>query len=270
MRWGCFLLQPHEATSLRPYATTDMKAALKQRSGSLAATLAEQERVWGPMRRFRVAKGFVASIAPDCSQRAVRVPAVAAAPRIDGALDDACWKTAPAQGDFRTARDRQPARYATVWRAVRLNTTLYLGIQCDQDMTQPAAHATTRDGRVWRDDSVEVFINALEPVGPGAYLQLIVNPQGAVYDAWRGNRGWNGTKRWAVQRSPKGWSLEVALPLQEIGIDPASVPAARVNVVRNVVGSAHNAAEMSSWFPSWDAHADFRARGTMVFTRSGR
>jgi hypothetical protein len=57
---------------------------------------------------------------------------------------------------------------------------------------------------------------------------------------------------------PDGWEAEVALPLTETGI-PADKPVElRLNFVRN------SSLERTSWFPSWAANKDLRARGWML------
>ena len=270
LRWGCFLLEPRvpgqAMNGSQPMLPAAAGKALGQRADGLLATLEEQEEIWAPVRESKAARAAVARIAPDCSRRVASVPAIDPPPTVDGILDDSCWAAGAVNGEFQTARDRAPVLYATAWRAVRCGAVLYLAVECRQDMAGAVAAATTRDGRVWRDDSVEVFLNPLAPEASRDTLQLIVNPAGTVFDAWRGNsRDWNGVERVAVATSAESWSMEAAIPLAEVGIDVAEAPAARINVIRNVVGTRHNREEISSWYPSWAAHADPGARGVLVF-----
>ncbi|MAE64006.1 MAG: hypothetical protein CMJ18_07000 [Phycisphaeraceae bacterium] len=267
-RWGCFLLSPHSESAIEGFdrvTPAGMIAVLQRRAAALRDTFEEQDRIWSVKREIANRHGFVAQIAPVCASRLLVLHTADRAPDIDGSLDDACWKTAAPQGDFRTAQDCDQVSYETSFRAVVHGGTLYVGVDCRQDMTAPAAFASGRDGRAWRDDSVEIFLNGLEPGDEEDYCQVVVNPNGAFYDRWRGDKSWNGIEHVATRTSADGWTLEIAIPLETIDMVPgAHDPALRFNLVRNVIDSKHNRGEKSSWFPSWAAHSDFLARGTLL------
>jgi len=77
----------------------------------------------------------------------------------------------------------------------------------------------SRDGKIWEDDSYEVFLTTLD--GKNGF-HFIYNFQGEFYDAKIVNRkeydGWNGIKVKVKNKIIKGfWSSELYLPWEEIG-----------------------------------------------------
>ena len=81
------------------------------------------------------------------------------------------------------------------------------------------ATMTSRDGPLWEEEVVEVFI---DPVGDArSYFEFEVNPLNTVLDlVLRQNRsGWKKDVAWdcdgfrsAVQRTDTGWNAEFAIP----------------------------------------------------------
>ncbi len=127
---------------------------------------------------------------------------------------------------------------ATV-KALRDSEALYFGINVID--TQLNALATTRDGSVWNDDSIEWFIDTLNDGGGSANLYSaymltddyhgIVSLLNTQYDASGSSSGtpsgsWNGNWQASVKingtnnnntDSDNGYSLEVKIPWTSIG-----------------------------------------------------
>jgi len=268
MRWGAFLLRPKQSVGAigdyRPILPSETAIALKARLDRLSGAVINGKRRWDAGKKAAQAQATVSKLAADFSDRICVVNETSSPPKIDGALEDSCWQDTAAYGDFRLVGTRQNPRYQTTWSAVRSGKMLYLGVQCLQDMRSPVALATVRDGRVWRDDSVEVFLNKIGSKGYGNFVQFIVNPTGTVLDMKDMQKGWNEIQKLAVLKTKTGWSFEVAIPLDKIGINPEDDRVIKINVVRNVIGSEFNQAESSSWYPVWGSNNDFRARGIMI------
>jgi len=94
---------------------------------------------------------------------------------------------------------------------------------------KPNARAARRDGQVYRDDAVEIF---LLPDAGGDLRQIIVNAAGTVFDRRGADTSWNGlwdvaTGQGAATDLPEvlrfrhsWWCIEIALPFSELGVKP--------------------------------------------------
>ena len=130
---------------------------------------------------------------------------------IDGLLNDDCWKAAARLGPL-LATPTSKAANATVVRLSCDPAALYLAFEC---ATKPGAKlrqrapATVRDGNVWGDDCLDVF---LSPNEGRTVLQVLVNSLGALYDARNGDTTWNPAVRVAAKPGAKGYAVEIAVP----------------------------------------------------------
>jgi hypothetical protein len=111
------------------------------------------------------------------------------APIVDGNLDDACWKDAPRVTDFVKLGTEQPAALQTIVRIAHDDRNFYLAVEClDDQPDKIKADIKTRDGPVWLDDSIEVFITPHNaPIlkqypKNSRYFHFIVNPAGTQFD----------------------------------------------------------------------------------------
>lgn len=122
---------------------------------------------------------------------------------------------------------------------------------------EPWATITQRDGPLWEEEVVEVF---LDPVGDGAsYFEIEVNPLGTVLDlVLRRNRsgykkdfGWDcDGLRADVQRTAEGWSAELAIPFASLVAElPRSGSEWRVNFTR-IDRPRDRERELSAWAPT--------------------
>ncbi len=136
-------------------------------------------------------------------------------PVIDGALDEPCWRRAGRADDFIPFRTASRLRVKTTVLACADRRALYFGFLCSEPPgARLRAAATGRDGRVWDDDSVELFLDTNRDLH--TYYQIIVNPRGAFFDQDTGAAGlagpkWDGPVAAAARRRPDGWSAEVKL-----------------------------------------------------------
>ena len=148
------------------------------------------------------------------------VKACAAAPVIDGDLSDACWKTAEVAGtwvDVGTGRAVKPEGKVLVCYDAKNIYVAYLNPE--PKMKDLVANATERDGNLWEDDSNELFLDP--SAGKKDYFQFIVNASNVMYDGKGKDGTWNSTAKSAVKKTADGWSVEIAVPLAELG---AAVP----------------------------------------------
>ncbi|MCX7590916.1 MAG: hypothetical protein N2255_04740, partial [Kiritimatiellae bacterium] len=97
---------------------------------------------------------------------------------------------------------------------------LYVAVICEEPNTDKlVATATGRDGKVWNDDSVEVYID------PGAakkrnYYGFFVNCRSVIYDRTE-DADWSG--EWTAQTTVmagQAWVAELAIPFKTMALKP--------------------------------------------------
>ncbi len=182
--------------------------------------------------------GFVCLEA--ASTRELSIPRLAGALAIDGRGQDAGWQALPWHGDF-TLLDRAPQKpkYTTRFKVAHDDHHLYFLVECQNPPSGAMApKATERDGAVWRDDCVEIFIDPNHD--RDRFYQLAFNRANVVFDNEYTQGGilsylpWNAEKLGsATAETETGWMLEVALPIVELGLEQET-GIMGVNVARSI------------------------------------
>jgi hypothetical protein len=148
---------------------------------------------------------------------------------IDGKLNDKAWAAAATAELTFPWESQTGAKQKTVARLLWDDENLYVSYECeDADIT---ANFTQRDDPTYRDDAVEIFINA-RPSQTVAYIGLEMNARGVLYDYLNTDLG--GGSRVLFKRlnlddvkvaasldgtlnergdKDRGWSLEASIPL---------------------------------------------------------
>ena len=139
------------------------------------------------------------------------------------------------------ATDGAPPARAT--RVTLLDEGERFRLEFDCEDPEPWATLTARDGPLWQEEVVEVFL-APGHATPKSYYELELNPLGAVFDARvecphgdrRGMRvdpGWDCAglvTRVAVERARGAWQAAVGVPWRSLAA--ADVAEWRLNVYR--------------------------------------
>ncbi|MFC1527072.1 carbohydrate-binding family 9-like protein, partial [Candidatus Latescibacterota bacterium] len=174
---------------------------------------------------------------------------------VDGKLDDRAWKRAPYTEDFVAIGTGAPAERRTRAKMLWTDTHWYLAWTMDDPDIQ--GEMTEHDDDVWREDSIELF---MDPDDNGRnYAQIVVNPLGTVLDLTM-NRpfyaGGFGDDTWTLEglqvavqidgtvgdaaRKDKSWVCEMAIPFgalesaaPSMAFPPASADEWRVNLCRS-------------------------------------
>lgn len=192
--------------------------------------------------------------------RVVFLTDISPAPRIDGKLDDAAWANAPEHGPFVVFNDGKPAATRTVFKVLRDEKHLYVGVR-GEEKGSPAGRLTKPDSAVYTEDSFEIFVSPNPDGKP--YCQLVVNPLNTVYDAKDGNSRWNGKIRSGAFVGAGFWSVELAIPWEQLGVKTEAPPAAfRLSVCRNRY--AGGVTEWSSWVITPGGFHDISRFGIVV------
>jgi Carbohydrate-binding family 9 len=178
--------------------------------------------------------------------------------------DESCWSAVPAFSLRRADNGAAPLQ-ATAVRVAYDREALFVRFDCD-DRDIWATHVT-RDAPLWEEEVVEVFLAPGER-DPAEYLEIEVNPLGAVFDARVTNRdGRRDSMRVDASWSPAGlaaavsrpspgcWRAELAIPWLDLcaGTPP---PVWRANFFR--IERPHDGEhEFSAWSPTLVHPPDF-------------
>ena len=180
----------------------------------------------------------------------LKVSKVKKSPKIDGKLDDPCWKNAIALNNFyRTNYKAKPVLMQTTAYLCYDNKNIYVAFKnIEPKINKVKATITERDGPVWNDDCNEIFLMAPN----GKVRQFIVNTanvkwDGELYmrvpgDPCRPKTEWNGKWQSAIQKGKNEWTTEVAIPFSDFKYGPKGLW--RLNLARERHGAA---VECSHW-----------------------
>lgn len=164
-------------------------------------------------------------------------PPTETAPVLDGSLDDSMWAAAGRVPEFQShTAPGAPAQQKTEVFLCHDAMNLYVGLRCfEPAMERLKAAVLTRDGEVFVDDSIELFLDTQND--EFRFFQLAFNAAGTRFDqlcAGDNNAGanvfgaayskqkvrdvgWNGEWRVKTRRYADRWEAEVALPFRTFG-----------------------------------------------------
>ena len=143
---------------------------------------------------------------------------------IDGSLADAAWAQAQQLVPFTVVGDGVLPQQPQVLLC-RDTSTLYISARLPKPAGAPVrANITDRDGPLWEDDSVEIFLD------PGHtrshYIQLIVNSRGTKWDSVGKDKAWNADWQAAAvsHDADAFWTVEIAVPFAAVSQMPTVSP----------------------------------------------
>lgn len=151
------------------------------------------------------------------SQKKIRLEVsairTAVAPNFDGTMNDPAWKNA-AKMDLRLSDNGNPTEKTSCFLLYD-EKNIYVGFRCyDSQMEKLRAKITQRDGTIWNDDSVELFVGPSGPHGDWAeYYHLGVSITGAQYDANKMDPSWNRDWQAKTVRFADHWEAVLILPI---------------------------------------------------------
>ncbi len=179
------------------------------------------------------------------------------APKIDGVLNDACWKNVPESPFFVFGSNKKTNDTKVLM--TRDKRFIYLGFVCDNpNMHFLDQHGVKRDDPgIFKDDSVEIFITRK---GLKYYFQYALNFANVRADRrvlLTGGRDLSWSFPWisATKNYKDKWTAEVAIPLMVIDSkNPGQVTANflrnKINVSLDKMGSKNSESrEYQFWSP---------------------
>ncbi len=173
---------------------------------------------------FRLLFCAAASAGPAAAQTAVYTIARAAQPpKLDGRLDDPCWRTACKIDRFRKLGGA-PASVRTVAWLTYDADALYAAFRCEEPLAgQLVLRAKKHDEPAWKDDEVELFFN---PSGDrDRYVQLCINAAGVIMDLYNvqsaneSDVAYDAGAQAKARVAAREWTLEVRIPLCNLPIE---------------------------------------------------
>lgn len=153
------------------------------------------------------------------------------APKIDGKLDDECWKKADKATDFIQFEPTlgEKPKEPTIVYLLYDKEKLYVGFECfKNDTNQILGSQTKRDSDFFRDDFVEIFLDTYHD-HRNCY-SFAINCNSAQTDRRVANEGsigggdpmmdpsraWDCAWEGKTAKTDKGWTAEMAIPFSEL------------------------------------------------------
>jgi uncharacterized lipoprotein YddW (UPF0748 family) len=136
-------------------------------------------------------------------------------PNLDGILDDKCWLSCNTITPFYIYNTGKKAIVQTLCFATYDQHNIYLAFNSPEaNMDKLKAGVVQRDGAVFEDDSIEVFIDIANNAAD--YFHLAVNTLGTQYDSEVIQPGWNGTWIVKTNKTPNGYTVELQIPFNDL------------------------------------------------------
>jgi len=195
--------------------------------------------------------------APSRKQRGqvpcLHCPLIKEEPVIDGKLEEDCWQKADRATGFMLNTGAGLAKEQTEVYIMRDKWNLYIGFRCyDSDIKNIRNVITERDGQVFKDDSVEVFVDPSCNPEAKDYYHFVMNSIGTRYDALGTDSRYDFHWEGAAHLADKYWTAEMKLPLSIFARSGIAKEKWAINFCRE----NHRKKEYSCWSPT---HGSFHS-----------
>lgn len=177
------------------------------------------------------------------------------APVLDGELDDEIWKRTAGyllKDDVLGEEDSPVTR----WQAVHDEKMLYMSIYGGNAKYDFIAEKKRPrdDKRIWKDSAIHVFIGQPEKVGK--FYRIDINKKGDIYDGigYDTDADWDSGITMKTGRSGDAWMLEMAIPMEKLGVRPGGeyhFNVYRTHNENNKHGASSGRLRIAQWSPSY-------------------
>lgn len=155
----------------------------------------------------------------------IKIPKIKNPLIIDGKLNDKCWKNyVPAEFGFLSGTQESVPTQKTEVFLVYDNENLYIFLKCfDNQMNQLENKVTQRDGKVFGDDYIEIFLDTKH--NHQTAYQMLINPNGTIADmvcnieSAEEDASIDIDCQIATSIEKDFWTIEVKIPFKNIGIE---------------------------------------------------
>jgi hypothetical protein len=183
--------------------------------------------------------------------RTVVIPGVPEGPTMKGDLSDPLWNRGAALMDFTGIFADKTITQQTVVHLLYDSKYLYIGVDArEADMKSLVARFSGLTNDVWRDDSVEIFLDTLN--AGNVHYHFCINSIGGhlqerLLSQCDPGPKWECRSIVKTGRDSGGWTIELAVPFADMGIKPSKGLVWAMNVGRSRKAVAE---EYSAWNPS--------------------
>ena len=191
---------------------------------------------------------------------------------IDGYLTEAAWVEAQVIDDFtqQSPDEGEPTTEPTEVRMVYDAENLYIGFECsDSEPEKVVANEMRRDGQLWQNDNVYVMLDTYGDKRQCFFFRT--NALGALSDTAVTDGGENRNGSWdciweaAGQRHDKGWTVEIAIPFNQLRFKKGDSMVWGVNFGRNIARKNETTQWIQvPWSESWPGTYHPTYQGKMV------
>lgn len=167
-------------------------------------------------------------------------------PNLDGDLNEPCWNSAMANSEAAFLRMTPPGRNVLPKTDFVLfaydNEFFYIAARCNKLDDYPYRStdaARERDADLDNRDRIEFALDTDRDYQ--TFLQFSVDHRGWCHDAANGSSGWNPDWFIAKSEDDKSWSVEIAIPIDQLtSVNPASKTVWAVSAARKMGRYAEN------------------------------
>jgi Domain of unknown function (DUF5916)/Carbohydrate family 9 binding domain-like len=166
----------------------------------------------------------------------LRVVPATDAPKIDGALDEAIWQSAPRASDFsmKWPRDGGPAPEQTSVQCAADNQFLYIAVTASDSTPDYVIQSLKRDASYWDSDGIAILLDPTNAANNGYFFGL--SPNGVQSEGLVAGEDldWNWDNVWysKTKNYPTYWTAEIAIPLRILRFKGGQTTWG-INIIRN-------------------------------------
>lgn len=174
--------------------------------------------------------------------------------KIDGVLDDACWKKAKVVTDFQSFNaGGKLADFQSRARVAWDKKYLYIALEAmEKDINKAVASCVKDDENVWMDNCFELFF--APPSFGSSYIHWAINHKGVVYDT-KSISTKDASLKFNLKVDKKvailkdRWIVEMRVPFSQLGGAPEKGERWALNIARgrNVFAGREKISQLSSW-----------------------
>ena len=167
-------------------------------------------------------------------------------PVIDGKISKKEWNNVSKYSGFLKLPKVNQSEYQPTVQVGYDQKNLYFSISSSGHKRHPLTGETIRDGRVWKDDSIELYL--AKESSKEDFYHLVINHKGTIYDQHY-QKGVNQSKcaawnckniKTATFINGSKWHTEIAIPFESIGMKtPKSGDSLLFNICENIIGSGY-------------------------------